>query len=242
MNRIHRPSAFTLIELLIVIAIIALLAAILFPVFAAARSKARQSACLSNQRQVGTGIRMYCDDWDGVVPESTHTGGGIEERCWIFQLRPYVASCDDIRLCPADPAAADRRAEGGTSYVLNEYVVVPERDEDPLPMLDQFPRPADTFLLFEISDEKGASYTEDHTHSRNWFKTGTNQWARVLSDIEPDRHRVGNVANTPNRRTAYDRTAGVANYLYVDGHVKSIPASRIKGWADQNVNFALPPL
>jgi prepilin-type N-terminal cleavage/methylation domain-containing protein len=42
---------FTLIELLVVIAIIAILAAILFPVFAKAREKARQTSCLSNEKQ-----------------------------------------------------------------------------------------------------------------------------------------------------------------------------------------------
>ena len=45
--------AFTLIELLVVIAIIAILAAILFPVFAQAREKARQTSCLSNEKQLG---------------------------------------------------------------------------------------------------------------------------------------------------------------------------------------------
>ena len=50
--------AFTLIELLVVIAIIAILAAILFPVFAQAREKARTTSCLSNFKQMGTGIMM----------------------------------------------------------------------------------------------------------------------------------------------------------------------------------------
>lgn len=51
-------KGFTLIELLVVIAIIAILAAILFPVFARAREKARQTVCLSNQRQMGLAVLM----------------------------------------------------------------------------------------------------------------------------------------------------------------------------------------
>lgn len=60
--------AFTLIELLVVIAIIAILAAILFPVFAQAKESARQSACLSNLKQIGMGMMMYTGDSDGKYP------------------------------------------------------------------------------------------------------------------------------------------------------------------------------
>jgi prepilin-type N-terminal cleavage/methylation domain-containing protein/prepilin-type processing-associated H-X9-DG protein len=59
---------FTLIELLVVIAIIAILAAILFPVFAQAREQARKTACLSNQKQIGTALLMYANDYDETVP------------------------------------------------------------------------------------------------------------------------------------------------------------------------------
>jgi len=60
--------AFTLIELLVVIAISAILAAILFPVFAQAREKARQSACLSNVKQIALGVIMYTQDYDETLP------------------------------------------------------------------------------------------------------------------------------------------------------------------------------
>ncbi len=63
-----RRKGFTLIELLVVIAIIAILAAILFPVFAKAREKARQTSCLSNERQLATAILSYAQDYDETFP------------------------------------------------------------------------------------------------------------------------------------------------------------------------------
>ena len=66
---------FTLIELLVVIAIIAILAAILFPVFAKAREKARQTQCLSNQRQIAMAITMFCQDNSETLPTTTGATG-----------------------------------------------------------------------------------------------------------------------------------------------------------------------
>ena len=68
-----RLTGFTLIELLVVVAIIALLAAILFPVFAAAREKARQTACMNNQRQIVMGVQVYAQDNNATLP----TGNNI---------------------------------------------------------------------------------------------------------------------------------------------------------------------
>ena len=68
---------FTLIELLVVIAIIAILAAILFPVFAKAREKARQTACLNNQRQIVTAFLMYAQDHDELLPTVDAAWGAI---------------------------------------------------------------------------------------------------------------------------------------------------------------------
>lgn len=90
MHRKHR-SGFTLIELLVVIAIIAILAAILFPVFAQAREKARQTSCLSNEKQLGTAITMYTQDYDETFPLAYGKSGGVNGNWeWsYFMCVPY---------------------------------------------------------------------------------------------------------------------------------------------------------
>ena len=59
---------FTLIELLVVIVTIAILAAILFPVFSRARENARRASCQNNLKQIGTAIMQYTQDYDEKIP------------------------------------------------------------------------------------------------------------------------------------------------------------------------------
>lgn len=66
--RVIRKDAFSLIELLVVTAVIAIIAAILFPVFARAREKARQAVCLSNEKQIAAAWLMYVQDYDETFP------------------------------------------------------------------------------------------------------------------------------------------------------------------------------
>ncbi len=103
-------KGFTLIELLVVIAIIAILAAILFPVFAQAREKARQTSCLSNQKQIMLAVAMYTDDYDERLPEGCSYwfapgGGGAASKCdaamWVTLLMPYVKN-DQLFVCPSN--------------------------------------------------------------------------------------------------------------------------------------------
>src|SRR5437879_5589180 len=89
----NRPMGFTLIELLVVIAIIAILAAILFPVFAQAREKARQSSCISNNKQVALATMMYSQDYDELYPPAFGYYAGIG---WLWNYvgdAPYNAAC-----------------------------------------------------------------------------------------------------------------------------------------------------
>lgn len=112
-------NAFTLIELLVVIAIIAILAAILFPVFAAAREKARQTTCASNERQLSLAVIQYVQDYDEMFPivasqnfttlgppifrtdNAVDQGSPNDTYGWIECIYPYVKSTG-VFICPDD--------------------------------------------------------------------------------------------------------------------------------------------
>ena len=125
-----RRSAFTLIELLVVIAIIALLAAILFPVFAQAREKARQTSCLSNEKQIGLAILQYTQDYDETLvpasmpsplfPGSTFTFAyGVD---WPVLVQPY---CKSIAIfnCPDDAGAEGIFKQNSPAGVSISYAI-----------------------------------------------------------------------------------------------------------------------
>ena len=84
-----------------VIAIIAILAAILFPVFARAREQARKTSCLSNMRQLGLGFQMYTQDYDESLPNSTDgTPGAGLLGAWNFYLEMVSPGKSDCRQTP----------------------------------------------------------------------------------------------------------------------------------------------
>lgn len=147
--------AFTLIELLVVIAIIAILAAVLFPVFARAKSAAKKTACLSNEKQLGLAAQMYMGDNDGalyhhheqwVLDDGTLVndlpgnvsgcvGGGSgnsqAEKPWAIFFQPYLKS-RQMLFCPEDGVSHSRHLaddiqdyNGGISEIGDECSVAP---------------------------------------------------------------------------------------------------------------------
>ncbi len=228
----QQPSrAFTLVELLAVIAVIGILASILISSLNGMRSSVHQAKCASNLRQIGQAIVLFTQDNRGQFPLSTHTVMNLEES-WIYTLAPYLGDVDAIRICPADPRGAERLEANLTSYVLNEFVVVPNRDpfgqlqsEDYTNFI-KLENPSTTMTAFIASDSLPLGNHSDHTHSRGW-----NSWGRVLSDIQPNRFG-GN--------DAYDGLGGRANYLYADGHVDTIEAEDLRTKILAGLNPANP--
>lgn len=117
-------SGFTLVELLVVMAILSLLAAILFPVFAHVRENARRAACLSNLRQVTLGLLQYSQDCDDRCPRYTDDAGAASNY-WPQFIAPYVqpqATADfngasKIFVCPSAPYDAAAISAHGRSSV-----------------------------------------------------------------------------------------------------------------------------
>lgn len=160
-SRCGYAHGFTLVELLVVIAIITMLAAILFPVFASSREKARQTACLSNMRQMGLALMQYVSDNDDQYPQGLGKVGG--ERVWAGegwagQCRPYVRSLG-LCACPSDTQIAQGPNNFTVSYAYNiNLVAVPEETDDeyavPPPGVSAaaLNAPARSVLLFEVSN------------------------------------------------------------------------------------------
>jgi prepilin-type N-terminal cleavage/methylation domain-containing protein len=104
-------NAFSLIELLVVFAIIAILAALMLVGVARSKDSSRQTMCLSNLRQLDLGIRMYCDDANDLPPAGKQIGGMTNLPPWIAYkelMKSYVglrgasSPRDKIFACPAD--------------------------------------------------------------------------------------------------------------------------------------------
>lgn len=127
-SRYAAPAAFTLIELLTVIAIIGILAAILIPTVGRVREQARTTQCLSNLRQIGTAMLLYANENRNLLPlplNNTLTPAGAERsKTWSQKIIPYSGmDRDTVRSrfnCPsADPQPANTNE---TTYRLNAFL------------------------------------------------------------------------------------------------------------------------
>ena len=90
-----RTKKFTLIELLITIAILAILAGVLLPALNSAREKGRDISCFSNLKQIGTMLQMYIDSNDDITPavNGNHPTGDIYNISWLDLLAGnYISS------------------------------------------------------------------------------------------------------------------------------------------------------
>jgi prepilin-type N-terminal cleavage/methylation domain-containing protein/prepilin-type processing-associated H-X9-DG protein len=147
----RRRIAFTLVELLVVVAIISILAAMLLPALARARGRAQTAKCLSNLRQLGIGCVLYEGDNGDRLPETSH-----QAASWIGKLAVYGLT--NIYRCPLDTNRL-RIA----SYAVNDFLTpnpfgAPQLD---FSRLSAIPAPSETLHATETTGDYGSS---DHFH------------------------------------------------------------------------------
>jgi len=143
--RLKVGAAFTLIELLAVIAIVAVLAAILLPALAGARERSRGVYCLNNTRQLTLAWRLYADDHEGLLPYNlvmsewsprTNVNWVNNVMSWDLNsdntnqatitgasLGPYVAGVTSIYHCPSDQTLSAAQSAAGWSQRVRSYAV-----------------------------------------------------------------------------------------------------------------------
>ena len=217
-----RKTGFTLIELLVVIAIIAILAAILFPVFAQAREKARQTACLSNVKQISLAMMMYAQDYDETFCPGRYYDG-VTAWAWDHYIEPYAQSAGSTYYgtgkqpyleCPTDTTPRTTTVAGKRSYAIpmsafatadlawktetysGAYYITEGRP------LSAFPAPASTILVTEAP--------------LNNNRIGNNTGFRVGS---PNGQLPPAGANPPVTGAKPNHSGGW-NYGFADGHAK----------------------
>jgi prepilin-type N-terminal cleavage/methylation domain-containing protein/prepilin-type processing-associated H-X9-DG protein len=203
-------SGFTLVELLVVLALTVILAALLLPALTNGRTKAKRVACIHNMRQVGFALSLYAADFVGRLPnpKATNTfdfNNATAPDNPLKQLRPFVGLTDPaaaapVYICPgARPTTKPAYAPVGissTALMFNQ-VVMNRRQE-------RVARPAQTVVVQENyalmgylwyqpanaeSDPSGPG--RHYTRWHMWTSSGDQQWSGTKREHYCDVHQRG---------------------------------------------------
>lgn len=201
----HRRAGFTLIELLVVIAIIAILAAILFPLFARSRESARRSACLSNVKQLGLAVLMYCQDYDETFPAAC-----------AWPVEPWGPSSVKWPTAPALRATIESYVKSGDLFKCPDHAAAAPAEW--AKMLSSY---------WFVAGHPGYIVPAAYTAGCEWYRrrnlagetlADSDSQAVMFSDASPGSHE----AKGGGLWWSGLDTAGMRymNFVYVDGHAK----------------------
>ena len=251
-------QAFTIIETLVVIVLLLVVAAILFPVFAKVREGGGHGSCMSNEKQLGLAFAQYIADYNETYP------GGVRKVApllvpsgWAGQFFPYVKSTGVFR-CPDDPTTPDsaNSYETPISYAYNwniGYVVQPAKPGELISGIrpanvGDLTDPSRTILLCEV---QGVTCDIADSHGREASSPAVLGGSLVqLSSIDGSeadmRYATGVLRNDAASAAVVGNAAGNAiaptgihadgsYFLLADGHVKWLRAASVSAGLSNNI-------
>lgn len=200
-------TGFTLIEMLFVISILGLLATLLFPALLAARGKAREVSCLSNLRQIGVGLSLYAQDYDGLYPYAVDPTDRAYPDQWahipdFMTAVPHLPSLQDA-LSPDLKSPDVWHCPSDTGYTSSDFIGVE---------LDAFPSGFEKF---------GTSY-----YYRTEIPATRTNDARIIRPAE-----INILCDTSGAWHATLQGYKRFNTLFADNHVKNLSyAQMMQAW------------
>ncbi len=219
-----RPNrtAFTLVELLVVVAIIAILIAMLFPALGRAREQARAAGCAAHIGQCLKATLMFVNDHEAYLPpvyaNKTWTKGGGQNLWWFSSrwLGPYFSMDRATDTGPHRCPSAGSNGIGYNHQELGQFLTnnVPEFAY----RLDDVARPSFT-VAFADAAWIGNPVPADNPHPDRWFDSG--------KVPQPIFRTPSNSGYNSNPERPINRHLGQLNAGFLDGHVRRMKASEL---------------
>jgi len=215
---VRRRRGFTLVELLVAVALVAILAALLVPALVKARGMAGRTQCISRLRQIGFGFQAYLADNRSIYPwaddpvSTSPTYWLWMGRGWRAYLVPYLDANLEVLYCPDDEVAPQQWESTSFGYSMAFYHTPAQ--------IDAMSSPADTY-----SNPVPGARRRSSQLAYPSYKVLVAEW---LSNHQP-------LENDPG----WWGWEGARNCLFADGHVEYREARSIKPANDGFPDFNL---
>lgn len=233
-------SAFTLVELLVVISIIALLIGLLLPALRKARDAAKTAQCLNNLRSIGFALHKYMNDHNR-IPRADHGTNQRWDIAWPIAFREYFTHIRNDRFdsipayrCPAHPNQKHKvqYLSNGLNFISPNTIITnpPQR----ACVTNGFLTPSETIYMADYTDDP------DDILYRNNYPSGPNTPESYFS-IFYDAWQGTNITGDPNngftgQRLEPLRHKSGSNAMFVDGHAATLHEkvmTDLKNWDDR---------